>query len=185
MADKPTDNNGKPTPAAAPKARAGWIWIINHEERVRVLVLRGATSSVSKLPQPGARIDLAPGANVIDVRPWDAWKAQNADREVEGELVKGQAAQLLEGKIPSDPHRARRAEMAGRPYLVEGPVVKSRETPLDGIDEPKALELVAEILDEAMLARLLKLDKRAAVVEALRAKIESIHRSIASAAIAV
>lgn len=182
MAETTTETKNPQKPTPKPARPSGWRWIINNEERIRILVLRGKMSEVSRLPQPGGRIELGPGANIVDAKLWAEWKEQNADREVDGEIVKGQASQLLEGMIPTEIHRSRRGELAGQPYLIEGPLTKNAALPLADLDEKDALRMVGHILEETMLRRQLQVERRAAVSEALRAKLDGIRRSLDAAA---
>lgn len=144
-----------------------FIWLIYNEERRRILACAGTANLVSKIPQPGPQIVLIPGANVIDMRSWNQWKKENADRTVDGETVAGQATMLLKGQIPSDPHKNRRAEKAGKPYIVEGPTIADAKTPLAKLDEMKALEMAGEILDEEMLKRMIQIERRSVVIARL------------------
>lgn len=179
---QPTTETAPPTKSTAKPARpTGWRWIVNNEERIRILVLRGVMSPVSRLPQPGARIELGPGANIVDGRVWAEWKEQNADRDEDGVTIKGQASQLLEGEIPDGGHRHRQPEKHGQHFLIEGPAIKSSATPLADLDEKEAIRMVSHILDEAALKRQLQIERRPAVSETLRAKLDGLRRSIDAA----
>lgn len=186
MADLTTEKPEKPTPPKStakslPPRITGWRWIMNNEERVRILVLRGVTSSVSRIPNPGPRIELTPGASIVEARLWEEWKTQNADREDDGAPIQGKASELLKGTIPEDTHRHRRAERAGQPYLVEGPAIKNDKAPLADLAEQEALAVVGYILDEGMLRRQLTIEKRSTVAATISAKLEMIQKAVAQA----
>lgn len=170
---KPEATN-TPPPVEPPRVETlPYRWVINNEERVRILNMRGSLSSVSKLPQPGDTMSLIPGANVVDARMWDRWKRENADQKDDvGETVKGWATRLLVDKIPRARHRNRVQEMAGSPALVEGPFVKSRGLPLADLDEKQAIAIVGEVKEERSLRSLLVGERRPVVIEEIRRLID-------------
>lgn len=182
MATNDTDKSPAPKSDKPTTAEKRWIWVINNEERHRVIALRGAVGDTSKTLTPGPQFALVPGANVIDAKLWKRWKDENADRTVDGDPSQGAAAQLLKGTIPHDSHKHRRAENAGKPYLVEGPTVASRETPLADLDETKAKEMAREVLDEIWLRRLMQVEKRPAVADVIRSRIDEFVRANAQPA---
>ena len=158
--------------------------VINNEERARTLVCRpGKPDPVSKTSAPGPSIQLIPGANIIDARLWDRWKDENKDREVDGENVPGQASLLLKGTIPGTRegvHRKWVSESAGKPYLVEGAQVKSKESPLADLDEVQARQFIDELFDRKMLGKLLAQEKRPAILALIQARIEERDRADAA-----
>ena len=112
------------------------------------------------------------GASVVDARLWRRWKTENADQG-EGETTeKGQASVLLKGIIPRATHRNRQQQNEGRPFLVEGPATAHRDTPLADLEDGKAIQVIGEIHDLAMLRKLMATERRPSVADALRAAIE-------------
>lgn len=161
------------------KPAAKFRWVINREERLRVLVLRATAGkgAQSAVLSPGPRIDLLPGANVVDAALWRRWKEENADRTVDGEEMTGQATLLLRQPLPDAGHRHRNPEAMGLPRLKEGPAVRDRAAPLADLADADALEFVAELRDETQVRRLLVLERRSTVAEALRAMAEKFTRA--------
>lgn len=170
-----TKSDSNPTPPPPSTIEAAHRWIINNEQRLRILTLRGSTTAVSKTALPGPMLHLPPGATVVDARLWERWKSENADQKDEsGAIVKGQASIFLRGKIPGERHSTRRQERAGSPYLVEGPLVKNAALPLTDLEEQQALDVVEEILERKQLERLLTIERRPVIVEAIRKKVEDL-----------
>ena len=173
-----------PTPASTdtkPTPEKRWRWLINNEARGRILVLKGVTAEISKTHSPGSQIGLIPGANLVDARRLKKWRAENADRTVDGEVIAGQDTQLFKEPIPRDRHPSRRAERAGQPPLVEGPAVASAGAPLADLTDDQAREIVREILDPTVLERLAGTERRAIVAEAISAQLRTISVGVAAA----
>jgi len=162
--------------AAAPEKR--FQWLTYNETRARVMVLRGSIGATSKTLSPGPSFSLMPGAQVVDARLWGEWKKQNADRSEGDEKIPGQATALLKGVVPTDDHRHRHVDGAGRPFIVEGPPVARADSPLSDLDEAQALAVIPEILDLALMKRLIQIERRSAVSEALRARIDKYERGL-------
>jgi len=164
-----------PTAKRAATSDKRFILIINNEERARILTLRGRVAASSNTLTPGPKIELVPGLNLVEAALWERWKRDNGDAIVDDEEVRGAATILLQDRIPVDRHPSRRRERSGQPALVEGPRVNSRTAPLSDLDEQRAIAMAAEVLDRAACARFIKTERRAAVLEALRAQDELLN----------
>lgn len=165
-ADKAEGKGGK-------GAAAGYIWILNNEERARSFQLRGRTSEVSRVLAPGPTFHLGPGWNLVELRLWQRWKDENKGVGEE----RGQADVLLNEPIPFFEAPARRRERAGRPYLEEGPLVKDRNAPFADLADNRVRAMVADLNQPELLAVLLKRETRSTVAEALRQQIQRFERA--------
>ncbi len=156
-----------PKPAAQ-KSEPRFIWITNNEDRVRILALKPLPQPASKTLSAPQQFVLPPGATIVERAMWEQWKKED----------EAEAARLLTDPIPSDVHRARRAERAGQPFLVEGPKVSDKKLPLADLDETKARVLVPEIRDEAVLKQIASTERRGAVLEVVRAELEKMAKGL-------
>jgi hypothetical protein len=162
--DKPTDKAAKSDPK--------YLWVTNNTDHVIGLGLRPRKQPGSNTLSSPEQLVLTPGAQVVDRAVWERWKDENPD--VDGE--QGEVTRMLKTPIPRDPHRDRRAEKAGEAFLVEGPLVKSKASPLGDVDVEKARALVPEIRTEQSLRQLLQIERRGPVIEALRSALEEFDR---------
>lgn len=163
MANEPNQQQ-KPTTPAKP-----WMWVINNTSRALGFPRKPVMSPVSKTSTGDSDVlTLAPGANLIAVKRWDILKAEDPDREVEGEKVKGEINRLLTDKIQPADHRNRTVEKVGSMHLVEVARVTNNKAPLEGLTDAEMLAIVEEIKDAAMLRSLIAIEKRAHVLVALQ-----------------
>ena len=144
------------------------LWLTLNTDHGMFLALRPAKQPGSNTLSSPVQIRLVPGANIVERAPWEKWKSENQDNE----FGEGEATRMLKGAIPEDNHRNRRQERAGRVFIVEGAPIENKANPLFGMEEGKARAFVPEIRDERMLRELLVIERRPAVIEALRAEID-------------
>lgn len=170
----PEPQTTKQTPNAAPPvAVKPWRWITSNVERVLGFAEPPKTSAVSKIPVADSKpLAIPPGASLVDNRKWAALKAaedkaSKAMREAGLDPEIGEITRLLTTKVPKG-HAKRPNEMAGSYFLVEGPEVANRATPLADLTEDQAVAIVAELRDFAMVNDLLAIERRPTVAEALR-----------------
>jgi hypothetical protein len=155
----------KPTTTTA-KTGDPFIWITNNTDHSIILALRPREQPGSKTLSSPPMLSLEPGATVIDKAFWDKWKSEDEE----------EATRLLTDKIPGDDHRHRRAERAGQVYLVEGPTVKNKAMPFDGIDPDRARALVPEVRSEILLRQIRETERRAPVLETVRLELDRFAR---------
>lgn len=173
MANEPdTKSEKKAAPAVKP-----FIFIINNGLGHRTLALRGAVNTTSKTLVDGPRVELKPGASIVERRLWDLWVKQNQNAEIDGVVYQGQAVTLLEERIPTTHNRL---EGEGKPYLEVGPEVSDRNNPLADLSDKDAKRVIAETLDEPTLKKWLTVEKRAGISSLLATKLDDLHKAVAS-----
>lgn len=102
-------------------------------------------------------LQLAAGPNLVPLDQWEAAKRQPMVRILLAEKIV--AVKALEQN-----HR-----VVGRTVLEEGKPVPAA-APLSALDDTAAIELVKDVADDGLLARLLKVESRAPVRRAIEAR---------------
>lgn len=179
MANEPTKS---PTPITN-----RYRWIVCNKDGPVGFPLPATKHAASKTVTPdGTVLTINPGANIVDVKRWEACKAADPDREVDGDKVQGEINRLLSTDIPDATHKNRQPAKAGKRHIVEGALVANVRDPLAGMSESDAVTLVREftggvtVLGTAfngdVIRGLLKVEKRSSVNEALHKALESFAR---------
>lgn len=156
------------------KARPQFIFITNNAHGHRILTMRGRTASGSGSLVAGGNIALICGANLVELRQWQQWKTENADVEIDGVLVIGQATQLLEGTIP---RTAQNLEGEGKPWLEEGPLASSRTAPLLDLDKQTAAGIIAGMLQAPLIKAWLDAERRPDVIRLLADRLDAFRKA--------
>lgn len=155
-----------PAPSKDPAPK--YLWITNNADTTFGLALKPKFNEPSKTMSPGTVVNLSPGATVIERALWDQWKKEDPE----------EAKRLLSDKIPVDPHRMRRQERAGMVFVVEGPGVKDKNRPFEGIDTDKARAIVPEIRDDRFLRQIVRSVTDGAVREAINTEIDRFDKAM-------
>jgi len=169
------------------KTPSPWQWIINYTQGPIILPAAAKTTAVSGTPIPDSQpLVLHTGANLVDGKKWAALRAAEkaaAEKAKENGVEATNSIEIyLTTKIEPASHPKRAVENVGSYQLVEGPGVASRTDPLAGIDDAKASEVVREILDLEFVRRLLQIEKRPGVAEALVKRRDQLARGVGAAA---
>lgn len=171
MASPQASPNTPEKPSQTKQDGPRFIWITNNADGAMGLAMRPKRQPGSNTLSSPLTIHLPPGATVVDRGMWEQWKEEQETSQEHNE-----AQRLLKSKIPKDPFRSRTSERAGQPWLVEGPMVKNRDRPFDGLSDEEAIALAGEVQSDHFLRQLLAVEKRGPVHEAIQREITNLTR---------